>query len=144
MERKAAIRVISEQRCPGLGAERSELRAEGTLTRANDGWHLCYDESAGDMGGTRTSLHIGGGRVTLRRSGAVRGKMVFATGERHTTVYELDLGSLPLDILTERIDVQFDADGGTVELCYRIAAQGQVVSDNRLLLEAVCDASAPL
>ena len=143
MERKAAVRIISEQRCPGLSAERSELRAEGTLAREDDGWRLCYDEDAGGMVGTRTSLHISGAGVTLRRSGAVRGEMIFAAGERHTTVYEMDIGFLPFDILTEWIGAQFDDGGGTVELRYRIVAQGQVVSDNRLLIEAVCAPPAP-
>lgn len=136
MERRVSVRMLSEQRCPGMEAERSEVRTSGTLTPEEGGWRLHYDEDA--AGAAHTSMLAGEERITLRRSGAVRAEMVFAEGERHTTIYELAFGSLPLDILTERLDVQLDGEGGTVDLRYRIEAQGRPVSDNRLLLEVAC------
>ncbi len=136
MERRVSVRMLSEQRCPGMETERSEVHTSGTLAPEDGGWRLRYDEDA--AGAAHTSMLAGEERITLRRCGAVRAEMVFAEGERHTTIYELAFGSLPLDILTERLDVQLDGEGGTVDLRYRIEAQGRPVSDNRLLLEVVC------
>ena len=132
MEREVFIRVRGEQRCGGERPEVTELFCEGVLKREEDGWTLTYDEDGGAAGErVRARLRFDGRRAELTREGTVSSSMTFAPGERHTAFYELPVGSLTMEILTDVLR----EGGGTdelLELCYRIVVNGGEVSGNRL------------
>lgn len=130
-ERTVAVRLCGEQRC-GADTEKNELTARGILRQVPAGWRLSYEESSAESGKIQADLLAAEGRVTLVRRGAVRSKMVFAPGELHSAFYALGVGTLTMDIQTERMSVQLGTKGGWVELDYRILTEGAEVSQNRL------------
>lgn len=146
MGQKVKIRVRGEQRCAGEAPGMTVQELDGWLEKDGEDWLLSYDEpEQGGLQGTRTAFRFGAERVTLTRSGQVRTEMVFEPGQRHTTFYELALGVLTMDVLTQLLDVQLDGEGGAMDLRYTLAAGEKIFSENRVLLEvAPCvDQSAP-
>lgn len=130
MNEKVFLRVRGTQRGSDAQEETSELRCEGVLRQTADGWLLAYEEPQTTEGRVKALLRLAGGRVTLTRRGAVRSELTFAEGERHTAYYALPLGRLTMEVITERVR---DALPDELELFYRLAVDGETVSEHRLL-----------
>lgn len=129
MNESVFLRVRGTQRCAGTEEETTELRCEGVLRQTADGWLLAYDEPQEEGERVKTLLRLAGERVTITRRGAVRSEMIFAAGERHTAFYELPLGRLTMEVITERVESRLPE---RLELAYRLAMGGETVSEHRL------------
>lgn len=98
-----------------------ELVTEGTLERLEDGWSICYEESAlTGLEGVKTSFVLQPGGITLSRSGRLQSQMVFRIGVLHESLYRMEFGAMLIGVCAIDLDYHMTEDGGTVELAYRI------------------------
>ena len=135
MKKDVLITVRGEQYFEGASPDETELLTEGTLEQTAEGWRLSYRESElVGMAGTLTTFDVFPGRVRLRRSGALNSEMIFEKGRAHTSLYEVDVGTLTVDILTDWLEVSLDEDGGTMDIRYRIAVEHTLSGKNRFLV----------
>lgn len=130
MNERIFLRVRGTQRATGVEEETTELRCEGVLRQTADGWLLAYEEPQTEEGRVKALLRLAGGRVTLTRRGAVRSELTFAAGESHTAYYALPLGRLTMEVITESLRAALPEE---LELVYRLAVDGETLSEHRLL-----------
>ncbi len=95
---------------------------------------ITYDEQ-GDMRGTTTVLTVTDDTVTMTRRGITQTDMIFQTKKRCAFDYDTGTGTLKLSTVTETVDRQFTADGGTLTLRYRLYADGALISKNEIVID---------
>lgn len=125
------LSIRGEQYFDGIDPDAQELMTEGTMTLAEDGMVLSYEETAlTGMEGTTTRFQIQGPRVILTRSGTVNSQMVFEAGRQHTSLYETPFGELSVDIQTSVLKHNLTERGGLMEIKYSIAVEHTVTGRN--------------
>lgn len=98
-----------------------ELVTEGTLTKLEDGWDICYEESAlTGLEGVKTSFRIQPGKITLTRTGRLHSQMVFEVGVLHESLYQMEFGALLISVCAVHVGHCVTEEGGSVELAYKI------------------------
>ena len=122
MEKTNVIITIQSRQCfDTLEEDWVEQTAGGCLERTAEGWTLTYLEGeTSGLGGTRTTLELAEGRITLTRAGEYQSQMVFEEGRGHTSDYKTPYGTLPLEIRTSRLFWAVEDRDGKAELDYRI------------------------
>ena len=106
-----------------------ELTTSGTYLPTEDGWQLCYDESAATgMEGTTTTVHVKGDRIVMERSGENASILVIEKHRRHHSHYITPYGTLDLGTYATAVERMLDEDGGTLELRYTFDLNGSVRS----------------
>ena len=101
-----------------------ELVTEGTMEFRNDGWDICYEESAlTGLEGVTTTFRIEKDRIILDRTGKLRSQMVFREGVRHDSLYQMEFGALMLSVCAERVWAQISPEGGIIDLVYNIQVE---------------------
>ena len=101
-----------------------ELVTEGTMEFRNDGWDICYEESALiGLEGVTTTFRIEKDRIILDRTGKLRSQMVFREGVRHDSLYQMEFGALMLSVCAERVWAQISPEGGIIDLVYNIQVE---------------------
>lgn len=135
LENKVAVSILSLLRRPDGEEERIEEEVPGLLYREGEVWTLAYREgSSGGLGETRAALRLEGEGVELTRTGAVRCRMIFRTGEPHASLYETPYGAFPVAVRPRRVRWEMDKRGGTVELDYQMELGGAPDGTIRLRL----------
>lgn len=142
---KITGRTLSSIPKPPEGAEDGpiEFITEGKLSSRGSVMFISYDESPlSGMTGCKTSLTISPKKVKLRRSGEHITKdtvMEFEEGKRHTALYETPMGSIGMEILTDKISpfqpVGENTDKMTIE--YAISLKGLLEARKSLDIEVV-------
>lgn len=98
-----------------------ELITEGKLFIDEGKYMVEYDESQmTGMIGTKTSMSIDDGIVTVIRRGNVNSNFVFTNGQRQDSLYKTKHGDFQLSVFTNRVDIDFDETGGEVKVEYQI------------------------
>lgn len=98
-----------------------ELTTEGTMEFRDGGWDICYEESAlTGLEGVTTTFRVEPGRVILDRTGKLRSHMVFAPGEFHESLYQMEFGALMLRVRASHVFFDIVPDGGVIDLVYSI------------------------
>lgn len=96
---------------------------KASLTEENGIITLLYTQNTGG-GECKTVLTVKDKTVTLSRSGAIDGVMVFSEGETTETIYSIPPYSFDASIQTKRLKSSLSATGGTLELLYFITIGG--------------------
>lgn len=130
------LTIRGEQYYDHAEPDATELLTEGTMTLAEDGITLCYQETAlTGMEGTTTAFRIQGDQVFLTRSGTVSSQMIFQKGRQHTSLYETPYGELAVDIQTAQLRHNLTRRGGLLEIQYSIAVEHTVTGRNRFKIQ---------
>lgn len=104
--------------------ETIELVTEGEMEFQNGGWDIRYEESQlTGLEGVTTTFRVEPGKVTLTRTGKLESQMVFQEGMSHDSLYQLEFGSLMLNIEATRVFFDIVPDGGTIDLIYRVTIE---------------------
>lgn len=104
--------------------ETIELVTEGEMEFRNGGWDIRYEESQlTGLEGVTTTFRVEPGKVTLTRTGKLESQMVFQEGMSHDSLYQLEFGSLMLNIEATRVFFDIVPDGGTIDLIYRVTIE---------------------
>lgn len=121
MKKDVLLSIRGQQAYMDQEPEIIEFVAEGFLTQTDDSWEICYEESAlTGLEGVFTTFQIFPGKVILSRTGKLNSEMVFQEGTPHSSLYQLEFGTLMLTVCATKMCVNLDSDGGTVDLTYKI------------------------
>lgn len=135
MEQQVTVTVLGEQRYEGVEPERTKLVTDGTLEILSDGYRVFYEEPQGsDLAGTKTTLEVFGDYAVLVRDGQIRSVLRFEVGHPHTSLYEMSVGSLTVEIHTTSFENKMSANGGTLSVAYTVAIEHQQAGKNTFLL----------
>lgn len=128
IEKNVIISVRGEQYFEDIDPDTVELTSEGRMTIHDDGEIvLAYDETElTGMEGTTTRFTIRENSVVLRRSGTVNNEMHFDPGKPHLSLYETPMGSLTVEIVTEKLAHRLSERGGILDIKYTIAVENQI------------------
>ena len=98
-----------------------ELVTEGTMEACDGGWDLSYEESdLTGLQGVTTTFRIEPGKIVLTRTGKLNSQMIFREGVSHDSLYQMEFGALMLTVCATHVEYDLTAEGGTVDLVYRI------------------------
>lgn len=135
------LRIISRQinEASEVTEDSVEFMTEGKLYKKGGITYLVYEESEmSGMAGVTTSLRIDGeGGIRMKRFGngvMMDTVMEFAPGKRFSSLYDTPYGAFEMEVLTNRIINDLDAEraNGNLFIDYDIALKG--LSEGRNLL----------
>ena len=121
MKTQVLLSICGRQSYMGQDPDIIELVTEGTLEKKADGWEIVYNEtSLTGMEGVQTSFYIKDDEIVLTRTGKLNSQMVFRTGVRHESLYQMEFGALLLSVCAISISWDIRDDSGAVDLVYSI------------------------
>ena len=130
---RVEIEMTAEQQAEGR-REVSRYRYTGTLLIRDETVYISYEEEMEDDR-YRTLLTCRDGRLTMSRKGSGRQRMEFVPGERRPAVYETPVGTLPLEVLTEKCALEQDKGGMDIAVDYELFSGGTPMARHRLVVE---------
>ena len=131
MKLPVMLSIRGKQTYIGQEPDVIELVTEGTLEQLDNGWELCYEESAlTGLEGVTTNFRIEPEQIVLTRTGKLNSQMIFREGEVHESLYQVEFGALLICVMASRIRFDITADGGTVDLVYAIEIDQQMAGYN--------------
>lgn len=121
MRQNVLLCLRGRQAYPGQEPDIIELTTEGVLERCGDGWILQYEESnLTGLEGVTTVFQVMPDKITLSRTGKLNSQMIFEEGVFHDSLYQMEFGALQITVCATKVRANISADGGTVDLVYRI------------------------
>ena len=85
--------------------------------------------------GTKTVIEIGSDYVSLRRTGTLNTDMLFMKDRKTSSSYNTPYGELLIGILTSKLEIDVDENGGKVSVEYYVDINNQSKSKNIFDLE---------
>ena len=121
MKQEVVLSIRGTQRYEGIDPDVIELVTEGVMEFREGGWDISYEETElTGMAGVTTTFRIEPGKVTLTRSGRLRSQMIFQQGVRHESLYQMELGTLLMEVCAQSIFFDITPEGGMIDLVYTI------------------------
>ena len=114
----------------GGDVEESRVTVKGLYTAVSGGtypvqsyYEISYTESA-ESGDVFSNIRITSDSVTLKKEGAIKTVMEFKAGEQINFVYSVPPYSLDASLITDKIRIKLNSDGGRVDIHYRMNIGG--------------------
>lgn len=85
--------------------------------------------------GTKTVIEIGSDYVSLRRTGTLNTNMLFMKDRKTSSSYNTPYGELLIGIMTSKLEIDVDENGGKVSVEYYVDINNQSTSKNIFDLE---------
>ena len=121
MKKDAIISIRGRQELDDPGTDIVTLVTAGRYYRRNGSYYVTYDETdLTGMTGTKTTLKVSSGSVTVLRTGLYPSQLVFEEGKRHMSLYETGYGPLTVAVRTEHIDSTLNDQGGSLNVRYAV------------------------
>ena len=121
MKQDVVLHIRGRQSYDGQDPDVIELVTEGTMELVGGGWDISYEETElTGMAGVTTTFRIEPGKVTLTRTGRLRSQMIFQQGVRHESLYQMELGTLLMEVCAQSIFFDITPEGGMIDLVYTI------------------------
>ena len=115
-----------------------ELLTRGKFYRRNNSYWVAYDETeTTGFEGHKTTLHIEGDKVTMRRSGASESQLVVQKGARHQCLYDTGFGSVTMGVSGKDVKSTLNDEGGIVDFSYSMDINTALTSENRVIIKVV-------
>ena len=124
------VRMISKIVTDG-DTLRTDTTADGIYYKENGTYVLEYDNKEQAC---RTKVVVDVNSVTVTHTGAVETCMVFKNGYTHNANYGIEYGDIDMQVTTERIFVDVDSEGGSIELWYDLLLGGNP-SNAKMIIE---------
>ena len=121
------LSVISSDDAPSGGDDRNESSYSGKLEVLDDKLLITYSERT-EGGVMNTEIHVFDGKVIVKRRGAIVSEMVFAEGERYTSLYTIPPHSFDMVIDCRRLKIQTSDREGRVDMLYKMEIGGEARS----------------
>lgn len=130
------ISIQSSQAFEGCETDEINLITKGRLYQRNGKTYISYEESElTGLEGTKTTVKLEPGQVTLIRTGKSPSRMLFAQDERHVGLYQTPYGALTIATHTSNIKNTMGADGGGLALDYTIEVEHNVTGVNHFEMD---------
>ena len=121
MKYDVVLSIRGTQRYEGIEPDVIELLTDGTMEFRDGGWDISYEESElTGLAGVTTTFRVEPGKVVLDRTGRLRSQMVFQQGVRHESLYQMELGTLLMEVCAKSIIFDITPEGGMIDLVYAI------------------------
>ncbi len=147
MKKDAIISIRGLQELDDPDTDVITLVTSGRYYRRNGSYYLTYDETdLTGMTGTKTTLKVSDGSVTVLRTGLYPSQLVFEEGKRHMSLYDTDFGQLTVAVCTERIRSNLTDQGGSLDVRYAVEIDHAHTGINNLRVDVRAsgeDESAP-
>lgn len=110
-----------------------ELFTTGEYYKKNGEYYISYQETeATGFEGSRTTMRIQPGKVTLERVGEATTQLIVERGVRHQCHYDVGYGDMLIGVLGGRVKSDLDDGGGSVEFRYSLDVNSQLASENEM------------
>lgn len=133
MTRKGKIIVTGSQQDESGEHLSTVVTAQAEYYTRDKAHYILYDEilkNTDDV--VKNYIKLKGSLLELTRKGAVNTRMVFQPGQEHMTLYSTPYGTLPLGILTETLESDFQEDMLQIHASYTLTSQGMSLSRNKI------------
>lgn len=131
MIKDVIISVVGVQSVDGE-IDTVELTTEGRFGKKDEKYFLTYDE--GQLTGTgivKTKIFINSpDSVVLQRNGDINSRMEIIKGKRNTCFYSTPIGEINLCVYGEKIQVDLDKSGGSIDLEYTLDSNLKLIGRN--------------
>jgi len=135
MDKNVIISLKGTQTANDQDAGFLELVTEGKYYKEDDAYYVTYDESdVTGMSGTKTTLKVMDGVVTLIRVGSVNSQFVFQQGQKHISYYDTEYGAFTIGVLANEVDVRIDDNGGEIRVGYQLEIDNNNTGENDFYL----------
>ncbi len=135
MDKNVIISVKGTQTANDQVADILELVTEGKYYKEDEAYYVTYDESdVTGMNGTKTTLKVMDGVVTLMRVGSVNSQFVFQQGQKHISYYDTEYGAFTIGVLANAVDVKIDDSGGEIRVGYQLEIDNNNTGENDFYL----------
>ncbi len=136
MEESVVISVEGKQKFLGEEPQTVQIVTDGIMKRVGDVVYLSYEESEmTGMEGTTTTFAVKDDHVELTRTGAVQSRMVFETGKKNVSLYDMGFGALTIGIQARRLKNNLGPEGGRLEISYGIEIEDQIQGLNSFTID---------
>lgn len=134
MRKEAVITIVSNASISD--GDKIEVISPGEFEIKKDLYRIKYEETElSGMEGTTTILTIKNDEVMLERIGTTETKMIFTEKDPTVSLYNTPYGMLELTIVTEKVDINIDENGGKLIICYDMAVAGQKALPTELVMD---------
>lgn len=121
--------IVSNTQTIDTETDTIEEIAYGSYHIKNGKQYILYKtENDGDK--ISSMIKVDGNEILIKRSGSINSSMVYKIGGKRNFMYHLPYGSVEMEIETQRIISKLDENGGTIELVYTLAFQGEKYFNN--------------
>lgn len=121
MKRDVMLFIRGQQSYDGQEPDVIELATEGTMEFRDGGWDIRYEESElTGLEGVTTTFRVEPKRVLLTRTGRLNSQMIFALGEAHDSLYQMEFGALLMTVKATHVFYDILPEGGSIDLSYTI------------------------
>lgn len=135
MDKNVIISVKGTQAANDDNSNILELVTEGKYYKEDNAYYVTYDESdITGMSGTKTTLKVLDGVVTLMRVGSVNSQFVFQRGQKHISYYDTEYGAFTIGVLANAVDVKIDDNGGEIRVGYQLEIDNNNTGENDFYL----------
>lgn len=116
MKKDVIISIAGTQQYDDPQPDKVELVTSGRYYLRDGNYYISYHESElTGMEGTRTTLKVEPGRVSITRTGSTHSQLVFVQGQRHNALYQTEYGPLNIATITELVHSSLSEEGGRLE-----------------------------
>ena len=136
MEESVVISVEGKLKFLGEEPQTVQIVTDGIMKRVGDVVYLSYEESEmTGMEGTTTTFAVKDDHVELTRTGAVQSRMVFETGKKNVSLYDMGFGALTIGIKARRLKNNLGPEGGRLAISYGIEIEDQIQGLNSFTID---------
>ncbi len=112
-----------------------ELLTEGEFYKADGKYYAVYQESdVTGMEGTTTTVEVDNDKVSIIREGTITNQMIFIKDKKTTSYYDTQFGALTIGVLSDKINVNIDDNGGEIDVGYSLEINDETVGKNQFYI----------
>lgn len=112
-----------------------ELLTEGEFYKADGKYYAVYQESdVTGMEGTTTTVEVDDDKVSIIREGTITNQMIFIKDKKTTSYYDTQFGALTIGVLSDKINVDIDDNGGIIDVGYSLEINDETVGKNQFYI----------
>lgn len=112
-----------------------ELLTEGEFYKADGKYYAVYQESdVTGMEGTTTTVEVDKDKVSIIREGTITNQMIFIKDKKTTSYYDTQFGALTIGVLSDKINVDIDDNGGVIDVGYSLEINDETVGKNQFYI----------
>ena len=112
-----------------------ELLTEGEFYKNDGKYYAVYQESdVTGMEGTTTTVEVDNDKVSIIREGTITNQMIFIKDKKTTSYYDTQFGALTIGVLSDKINVDIDDNGGIIDVGYSLEINDETVGKNQFYI----------
>ncbi|MBQ8720198.1 MAG: DUF1934 domain-containing protein [Clostridia bacterium] len=120
---KAKLHIRSSVKNDGGESEVISFVTEGLYEKTDGGFVILYTELT-ESGKVECRIITDGGKVTVKRCGAIESTLVFRGGHRHVSLYSLGGFAFDMAVSTRQVKCELGDAGGRLALHYDMTVGG--------------------